>query len=222
MRPTTEQRTAQQPNSPPDEPEVKSGVHAVLRKSLNCDGSWARRPSKNRSFRFYALYDRIYRCDVLVGGLVHWLRRTTERRESMACRSTTFKRILGAAAFLNDLREELRTKTYRPQPVKRVYIRQAGRPDCDRWAFPTVRDRIVQTAVLLVLEPIFEADFLDSSFGFRPGKSAHQAIDAIRRASGCGLREVYDADLQGYFDTIPHDQLMKACRCGSPTARCCI
>jgi len=77
------------------------------------------------------------------------------------------------------------------------------------WGIPTVKDRIVQTATLLVLEPIFEADFLDGSYGFRPGKNAHQAIDAIRRPVAAGLTEVYDADLKSYFDTIPHDQLMK-------------
>lgn len=74
---------------------------------------------------------------------------------------------------------------------------------------PTVKDRIVQTAVLLVLEPIFEADFLDSSFGYRPGKSAHQAIDQIAQYLSAGFREAYDADLKGYFDSIPHDQLLK-------------
>jgi len=74
---------------------------------------------------------------------------------------------------------------------------------------PTVKDRIVQTAVLLVLEPIFEADFLDSSYGFRPGRNAHQAIDAIRQYLAAGFREIYDADLKSYFDTIPHDALIK-------------
>ena len=74
---------------------------------------------------------------------------------------------------------------------------------------PTATDRIVQTAALLVLEPIFEADFLDSSYGFRPGKNAHQAIDAIRQHLSAGLEEVYDADLKSYFDTIPHDRLLK-------------
>jgi RNA-directed DNA polymerase len=75
---------------------------------------------------------------------------------------------------------------------------------------PTVRDRVVQTAAKLILEPIFEADFLDSSFGFRPGRSAHQAIDAIRQYLASGRNDIYDADLKGYFDTIPHDQLLKA------------
>ena len=74
---------------------------------------------------------------------------------------------------------------------------------------PTVKDRIVQTAALLVLEPIFEADFLDSSYGSRPGRNAHQAIDAIRQYVAAGFREVYDADLKSYFDTIPHDALIK-------------
>src|SRR5438067_7499119 len=77
---------------------------------------------------------------------------------------------------------------------------------------PTVRDRVAQMAALLILEPIFEADFEDCSYGFRPGRSAHQALEAIRRHLQAGYREVYDADLQGYFDSIPHEQLMACLR----------
>ena len=160
-------------------------------------------------FRFYALYDRIYRLDVLQAA---W-QLVRKPQTSPGVDGVTFVEIeeseAGVAGFLEQLQEKLRSKSYQPSAVRRVNI---PKPDgrMRPLGIPTVRDRVVQMAVLLILEPIFEADFRDSSFGFRPGRSAHDALDAIREQLHCGKREVYDADLKGYFDTIPHDKLLAA------------
>ena len=159
------------------------------------------------AFRFYLLYDKICREDILR----HAYALARANAGAPGVDGVTFKQIeaSGVEAWLAGLREELVSKTYRPDPVRRVTIPKPGggeRP----LGIPTIRDRVVQTAAKIVLEPIFEADFEDSAYGYRPRRSAVDAVKETHRLMCRGYTDVVDADLSKYFDTIPHADLLKS------------
>lgn len=157
-------------------------------------------------FRFYSLYDKTYRMDVLAEAY----RKVKANGGTSGVDGETCKQIeeRGLAEYLAELQLEMKEQRYTPQPVRRVYIPKANGKERPL-GIPTVRDRIVQTAFLLVIEPIFEADFSASSFGFRPEKSAHDAVREMYKYLNWGCDEVYDVDLEKYFDTVEHHKLMK-------------
>ena len=162
---------------------------------------------QEKNFKFYSLYGHIWRTDVLKKA---WeaVRRNGGSSGVDGVAISDFDTDEKVEELIREIQTALKEKTYRPSPVRRVYIPKANgklRP----LGIPTIKDRLVQTATLLILEPVFEADFLDCSYGFRPERSAHDAIRKILQSLKEGYTEIYDADLQAYFDSIPHDKLMK-------------
>src|SRR5919197_2699138 len=157
------------------------------------------------NFRFYLLYDKVWREDILQ----HAYEVARANGGAPGVDGVTFAMIeaAGLEEWLSGIGKALRDRTYRPDPVRRVMIPKPNggeRP----LGIPTIRDRVVQTAVKLVIEPIFEADFEPNAYGYRPKRSAGDAVEAVHEALRRGYTDVVDADLSKYFDTIPHDQLM--------------
>src|ERR1700688_1288792 len=158
------------------------------------------------NYRFYLLYDKMYREDILA----HAYALVKSNGGAPGVDGQTFRGIetVGLESWLNGLREELRAKTYKPQPVRRVMIPKPGGSERPL-GIPTIRDRVVQTAAKLLLEPIFESDFDPNAYGYRPKRSAKDAIQKVNELLQKGYTDVVDADLTKYFDTIPHREVIQ-------------
>ena len=172
-----------------------------LRKALHA------KAKAEAEFRFYQLYDKVYREDILT----HAWRLCRANGGAAGVDGQGFAEIesMGLEGWLGELAETLRNKTYRTSAVRRVWIEKANgkqRP----LGIPTIRDRVVQTAVVLILEPIFEADLLPEQYAYRPNRSALDAVQHVHALVRRGYDEVVDADLSGYFDSIPHAELMRS------------
>lgn len=157
-------------------------------------------------FRFYTLYDKLYREDILA----YAYRRVRAKRSAAGVDGQRFTDIeaYGESRWLGELAQALKDKTYRPQAVRRVWIDKANgkkRP----LGIPTIRDRVAQTAMVIVLSPIFEVDLAPEQYAYRSGRNAHDAVRHVHHLLNTGHTNVVDADLSGYFDTIPHAELMR-------------
>jgi len=152
--------------------------------------------------RFHALYDKVWRNDILA----HAFALSQENGGAPGVDGISFAQIeaYGVTRWLGELREEVRTGRYSPQPVRRVMIPKSGGVGQRPLGIPTIRDRVVQTAAKLVIEPIFEADFDEAAYGYRPRRSAHEAIRVVHKALDDGRTEVVDADLSQYLDAATY------------------
>jgi RNA-directed DNA polymerase len=160
------------------------------------------------AYRFYLLYDKVYRTDILA----HAYALSKQKGGAPGVDGVTFADIeaAGVEPWLAAVQEALRTETYRPHPVRRVLIPKPGGVGERPLGIPVIQDRVVQTAAVLILQPIFEADLEPTAYGYRPGHTALEAVQAVHRALCAGQTEVIDADVSQYFDTIPHADLMKS------------
>ena len=180
-------------STPESVQKLRAALHAKAKGSPSC--------------RFYTLYDKVYRADVLT--FAYRCCRTNGGAPGVDEQDFADIEAYGLERWLGELTEELRSRTYRPQAVRRVWI---PKPDGKQrpLGIPTIKDRVVQTAAVLVLEPIFEADLQPEQYAYRPERSALDAVRKVHSLVNTGHREVVDADLSGYFDSIPHTELMKS------------
>ena len=173
--------------------KLQTTLHAKAKQSPNC--------------RFHALYDKVYRKDVLN----YAYERCQANDGAAGVDDETFEHIkqYSRKRWLDELTQELKSRTYKPQPVRRVYI---PKPDGKQrpLGIPTIRDRVVQTAAVLVLEPIFEADLQPGQYAYRADRSALDAVKHVHRLINTGHQQIVDADLSSYFDTVPHAELMRS------------
>jgi len=169
--------------------------------------AWHDKAKGSPNYRFYALYDKVYRKD----GLAHAYACCKANGGAAGVDSLDFEGIeeYGVERWLDELVEELRSRTYRPQPVRRVWI---PKPDGKQrpLGVPTIRDRTVETAAVLVLEPLFEADLQPEQYAYRRDRSALDAVKHVHKLINTGHGEIVAADLSGYFDSIPHAELLKS------------
>jgi len=180
--------------------DSKEGVRALQRKLYQ-------KAKQQTAFRFYALYDKVYRRDVLQ----HAYELVKQNKGSPGIDGITFETIereKGKQEYLLALQETLKGNTYQAGPIKRIDIPK-GHGETRPLGIPCIEDRVVQMAVKLIIEPIFEAGFSEHSYGFRPKRSAHQAMESITEGLLKGHTQVIDADLSNYFDSIVHEKLMR-------------
>jgi len=192
-------------NGTKSENSEKTSQQTDMEKVQDFQRKLYQKAKQEKGFRFYVLYDKVRSMSFLRESY----RRVNANKGSAGIDGITFEAIEkeGIEQYLHTIQKELETCSYKPSPVLTVYIPKANggkRP----LGIPTIKDRIVQMSCKMVIEPIYEADFEGTSYGFRPKKSASQAITKIKENLQEGLTEIYDADIKSYFDTIPHDKLM--------------